>query len=150
MSKQPIIGIDLGTTNSCAAIVEGDNYQVKLVPYKGGEYTIPSVFAIDDKANELIGYEAKRQWQLNPKNTVYGAKRLVGRSYRSDIVDSMRQLVAYNIRPGNRNDVVLDVGKREFTLQEISGRILGKIRDVASNYLNVPVRRAVVTVPAYF
>jgi molecular chaperone DnaK len=150
MQKEPIIGIDLGTTNSCAAVVEGDNHQVKLIPYKGGEYTIPSIFAIDDKGNELIGYEAKRQWQLNPKNTVYGAKRLVGRSYRSEVVDSMRKSVAYSVRPGKKNDVVLDVGKKEFSLQDISGRILNKIRDVASNYLRVPVNRAVVTVPAYF
>ena len=57
---------------------------VKLIPYKGGDYTIPSIFAIDDKGNELIGHEAKRQWQLNPRNTVYGSKRLMGRSYKSD------------------------------------------------------------------
>src|SRR4051812_9523586 len=149
MNKEPIIGIDLGTTNSCAAIVEGDG-NVKLIPYKGGEYTIPSIFAIDDKGNELIGYEAKRQWQLNPRNTVYGAKRLVGRAYKSEIVETMAKVVQYPIRPGSKNDVVIDVAKKEFSLQEISAKILNKIRDVASNYLRVPVRRAVVTVPAYF
>ncbi len=150
MPKEIIIGIDLGTTNSCAAIVEGDNQSVKLIPYKGGEYTIPSIFAIDDKGNELIGYEAKRQWQLNPKNTVYGAKRLVGRSFKTDVVDTMKKVVAYSIRSSNKGDVILDVGKKEFSLQEISARILNKIRDVASNYLRSPVKRAVVTVPAYF
>ena len=67
------------------AIVE-DSGNVKLIPYKGGEYTIPSIFAIDDKGNELIGYEAKRQWQLNPRNTIYGAKRLVGKPFGSDVV----------------------------------------------------------------
>ncbi|OJT22407.1 2-alkenal reductase [Archangium sp. Cb G35] len=149
MHKDPIIGIDLGTTNSCAAIVE-DGGNVKLIPYKGGEYTIPSIFAIDDKGNELIGYEAKRQWQLNPKNTIYGSKRLVGRGYKSDIVDAMKKVVAYSVRPGKKNDVVLDVGKKEFSLQEISAKILNKIRDVAANYLKTPIRRAVVTVPAYF
>ncbi|MBI3183894.1 MAG: Hsp70 family protein [Myxococcales bacterium] len=151
--KDIIIGIDLGTTNSCAAIVEGDNIgipQVKLIPYKGGEYTIPSVFAIDDKGNELIGYEAKRQWQLNPKNTIYGAKRLVGRSYRSDIVETWQKAVAYAVRPGKKNDVVIDIAKREFSMQEVSAKILNKIRDVASNHLKTPVKRAVVTVPAYF
>jgi molecular chaperone DnaK len=151
--KDPIIGIDLGTTNSCAAIVEGDDRgipQVKLIPYKGGEYTIPSIFAIDDKGNELIGYEAKRQWQLNPKNTIYGAKRLVGRSFRSEIVETMKKVVAYTVRPGSKNDVVIDVGKKEFGMQDISAKILNKIRDVASAYLGVPVKRAVVTVPAYF
>jgi molecular chaperone DnaK len=149
MNKDPIIGIDLGTTNSCAAIVE-DGGNVKLIPYKGGEYTIPSIFAIDDKGNELIGYEAKRQWQLNPKNTIYGAKRLVGRPFQSEIVASMKQSVAYTMRPGKKNDVVLDVGKKEFSLQEVSAKILNKIRDVAANYLKTPIKRAVVTVPAYF
>ncbi|WP_223646384.1 Hsp70 family protein [Corallococcus sp. EGB] len=149
MHKEPIIGIDLGTTNSCAAIVE-DSGNVKLIPYKGGEYTIPSIFAIDDKGNELIGFEAKRQWQLNPRNTVYGAKRLVGVNYSSDVVGVMKKSVAYNMRAGAKNDVTLDVGKKEFTLQEISAKILGKIRDVASNYLKTPIKRAVVTVPAYF
>ncbi|NOK32096.1 2-alkenal reductase [Corallococcus exercitus] len=149
MHKEPIIGIDLGTTNSCAAIVE-DSGNVKLIPYKGGEYTIPSIFAIDDKGNELIGFEAKRQWQLNPRNTVYGAKRLVGVNYSSDVVGVMKKSVAYNMRAGAKNDVTLDVGKKEFTLQEISAKILGKIRDVAANYLKTPIKRAVVTVPAYF
>ncbi|MFL5320048.1 MAG: Hsp70 family protein, partial [Myxococcaceae bacterium] len=93
---------------------------------------------------------AKRQWQLNPRNTVYGAKRLVGRGYKSDIVEAMTKVVQYPIRPGSKNDVVIDVAKKEFSLQEISAKILNKIRDVASNYLRVPVRRAVVTVPAYF
>ncbi|MBN8231929.1 Hsp70 family protein [Corallococcus macrosporus] len=149
MHKEPIIGIDLGTTNSCAAIVE-DSGNVKLIPYKGGEYTIPSIFAIDDKGNELIGFEAKRQWQLNPRNTVYGAKRLVGLNFSSEVVGTMKKSVAYNMRPGSKNDVTLDVGKKEFTLQEISAKILGKIREVASNYLKTPIKRAVVTVPAYF
>ncbi|WP_257446893.1 Hsp70 family protein [Archangium lipolyticum] len=149
MHKDPIIGIDLGTTNSCAAIVE-DGGNVKLIPYKGGEYTIPSIFAIDDKGNELIGYEAKRQWQLNPKNTIYGSKRLVGRPFKSDVVEAMKKVVAYSVRPGKKSDVVLDVGKKEFSLQEISAKILNKIRDVAANYLKTPIKRAVVTVPAYF
>ena len=93
MSK--IIGIDLGTTNSCAAIVE--NGAVKLIPYKGGEFIIPSIFAIDDKGNELIGHEAKRQWQLNPRNTVYASKRLIGRSFNSEVVGLMQETVAYEM-----------------------------------------------------
>src|SRR5947199_6645782 len=111
MSK--IIGIDLGTTNSCAAIVEKEG-QVKLIPYKGGEFIIPSIFAIDEKGNELIGHEAKRQWQLNPRNTVYAAKRLVGRSYASDVVYFIKKKTAYEMHAGERNDVVLDVGHKNF------------------------------------
>jgi molecular chaperone DnaK len=149
MQKDPIIGIDLGTTNSCAAVA-GEDGTVKLIPYKGGDYTVPSIFAVDDKGNELIGHEAKRQWQLNPRNTVYGAKRLMGRSYKSDVVETMRKVVGYSVKPGDKNDVVIDVAHREYSLQEVSARILNKIRDVASNYLRTPVKRAVVTVPAYF
>jgi molecular chaperone DnaK len=147
MSK--IIGIDLGTTNSCAAIVEKTG-QVKLIPYKGGDFIIPSIFAIDEKGNELIGHEAKRQWQLNPRNTVYAAKRLVGRSFSSDVVAEMQKQVAYEMKPGERNDVVLDVGNKHFRLAEISAKILNKIRGVAQDYLGEKVARAVVTVPAYF
>jgi molecular chaperone DnaK len=143
-----IIGIDLGTTNSCAAIVENDT--VKLIPYKGGEFIIPSIFAIDDKGNELIGHEAKRQWQLNPRNTVYAAKRLIGRSFASEVVSLMQKTVAYDMKPGERNDVVLDVGHKNFRLAEISAKILNKIRVVAQDYLGEKVSRAVVTVPAYF
>jgi molecular chaperone DnaK len=144
-----IIGIDLGTTNSCAAIVEKEG-QVKLIPYKGGDFIIPSIFAIDDKGNELIGHEAKRQWQLNPRNTIYAAKRLVGRSFSSDVVSLMQKTVAYEMKPGERNDVVLDVGHKNFRLAEISAKILNKIRVVAQDYLGEKVTRAVVTVPAYF
>ncbi len=154
MAKETIIGIDLGTTNSCAAIVDGEKDgvpTVKLVPYKGGDYTIPSIYAVDDKGNELIGYEAKRQWQLNPRNTIYGAKRLVGRSFSSDIVETMKKVVPYNMRPSQDNkEVVIDVAKKSLDMQEVSARLLNKIRDVASNYLGFPVHKAVVTVPAYF
>src|SRR5512141_383028 len=149
LGPDTIIGIDLGTTNSCAAVAERDG-TVKLIPYKGGEFIIPSIFAIDDKGNELIGHEAKRQWQLNPRNTVYAAKRLVGRSYSSEVVELMRKTVAYELKAGERNDVVLDVGQKNFRLAEISAKILNKIRVVAQDYLGEKVTRAVVTVPAYF
>src|SRR5438045_5883730 len=92
-----IIAADLGTTNSCAAVVEGTAHEVKLIPYRGGEYTIPSIFAIDEKGNELVGHEAKRQWQLNPKNTVYGSKRLVGKQYDQQTVDKIHEYFAYEI-----------------------------------------------------
>jgi molecular chaperone DnaK len=143
-----IIGIDLGTTNSCAAIYE--NGAVKLIPYKGGEFIIPSIFAIDEKGNELIGHEAKRQWQLNPRNTIYASKRLVGRSFSSDVVDLMKKTVAYEVKPGDRNDVVLDVGKKSFRLSDVAAKILNRIRGVAQDYFSERVQRAVVTVPAYF
>ena len=85
-----IIGIDLGTTNSCCAYVD-DEGNVRLIPARGGETTIPSIFAIDDKGNELLGYEAKRQWLLNPTKTIYGAKRLMGRDPSSNFVAKMKE-----------------------------------------------------------
>jgi molecular chaperone DnaK len=145
-----MIGIDLGTTNSCAAVVQGDDGKVTLIPYKGGDYTIPSVYAIDDKGNELIGYEAKRQWQLNPCNTIYASKRLIGRSPKDDVVNTMRAVVAYNVKPGNQNDVLIECANKDMRMVDVAAKILNKIRTVASDYLRVPIHRAVVTVPAYF
>jgi molecular chaperone DnaK len=152
MEKLPpdtIIGIDLGTTNSCGAVAYGDG-QVKLIPYKGGDYTIPSIYAIDDKGNELIGHEAKRQWQLNPTNTLYATKRLIGRAPKDEVVESVQRSVQFHVHPGDQNDVALECHGRTFHVPEISAKILAKIRDVASDHLGFKVRRAVVTVPAYF
>lgn len=144
-----IIGIDLGTTNCAAAVALGDG-QVKLIPYKGGEYLIPSVYAIDDKGHELIGHDAKRQWQLNPRNTLYATKRLIGRAPKDDVVDTVQRSVQYRIHAGAAHDVELDCQGRTFHVHEVSARILAKIRDVASDFLGFKARRAVVTVPAYF
>jgi molecular chaperone DnaK len=144
-----IIGIDLGTTNSCAAVAFG-NGQVKLIPYKGGDYTVPSIFAIDDKGNELIGHEAKRQWQLNPRNTLYATKRLIGRAPKDEVVDTVLRTVQYQVHDGGENDMAVDCHGRTFHVHEISSKILAKIRDVASDHLGFRVTRAVVTVPAYF
>ncbi len=149
LSPDTIIGIDLGTTNSCGAVAHGDA-EVKLIPYKGGDYTIPSVFAIDDKGNELIGHEAKRQWQLNPKNTLYATKRLIGRAPKDEVVETVLRTVQYQVHAGHQNDVAVDCHGRSFQIHEISAKILAKIRDVASDHLGFKVRRAVVTVPAYF
>src|SRR6266568_3367554 len=121
-----IIGIDLGTTNSCGAVAYGDG-QVKLIPYKGGDYTIPSIYAIDDKGNELIG-----------------------RAPKDEVVETMQRSVQYRLHAGQDNDVALDCHGRTFPVHEISSKILAKIRDVASDHLGFRVSRAVVTVPAYF
>ena len=121
-----IIGIDLGTTNSCCAYVD-DEGNVKLIPAKGGETTIPSIFAIDDKGNELLGFEAKRQWLLNPTKTIYGAKRLVGRDPSSNFVEKMKEYFPYDIKAGPSGNVVIPVGDTEMDLVEISARILNKI-----------------------
>jgi molecular chaperone DnaK len=144
-----IIGVDLGTTNSCCAVVEDDG-NVKIIPYRGGETTIPSIFAIDDKGNELVGHEAKRQWLLNPQRTVYGAKRLIGREFQSGFVNKMGEYFAYEMKPGQQGNVVIPIGDDEFNLAQVSAKILNTIRTVAADYLQKPIHRAVVTVPAYF
>ncbi len=144
-----IVGIDLGTTNSCAAVATGGGV-VKLIPYKGGDYIIPSIFAIDDKGHELIGHDAKRQWQLNPVNTLYATKRLIGRSPKDDVVETVQRAVQYHVRGGTENAVELDCHGRTFQVHDVAAKILAKIREVASDHLGFKVRRAVVTVPAYF
>jgi molecular chaperone DnaK len=148
-SPETIIGIDLGTTNSCAAVASAEG-QVQLIPYKGGDYIIPSIFAIDDKGNELIGHEAKRQWQLNPRNTLYATKRLIGRTPRDEVVETVQHSVQYAVHAGTERDVAVNCHGKEFHVHEVSAKILAKIRDVASDHLGFRVRRAVVTVPAYF
>ena len=142
------IGIDLGTTNSCAAIFE--NGRPRLITYKGGETTIPSVFAIDEQGNRLVGHEAKRQAQLNPSNTVYGAKRLMGRNYHSKTIDKIRQVFTYELREGEQSEVLIKVKDQIFTLEQISAAILRKIKEVAEESLGEQVDQAVITVPAYF
>src|SRR5512136_897441 len=119
LGPDTIIGIDLGTTNSCAAVAYGDG-QVKLIPYKGGDSIIPSIFAIDDKGNELIGHEAKRQWQLNPRNTLYATKRLIGRSPIDDVVESVQRSVQYRVQAGQRNDVEVHCHGRAFQVAEVA------------------------------
>lgn len=146
-----IIGIDLGTTNSCAAVVEGVEQRVKLIPYRGGSYTIPSIYAVDDKGNELVGHDAKRQWQLNPKNTIYGSKRLMGREYDRETVDRIHNHFVYDIQEATQDHgVQVEVKGKQLSLPDVASKILLKIRDVAADYLQEPISRAVVTVPAYF
>ncbi|MFN7145815.1 MAG: Hsp70 family protein, partial [Myxococcota bacterium] len=142
------IGIDLGTTNSCAAIVE--NGKPRVITYKGGSTTIPSVFAISDKGERLVGHDAKRQAQLNPQNTVAAAKRLIGRNFHSKTIEKIRQVFTYELVEGESNEVLVKVKDQVFTLEQISAAILRKIKDVAEESLAADVDQAVITVPAYF
>jgi len=142
------IGIDLGTTNSCAAEIE-DN-QPKIIMYKGGNYTIPSLFAIDESGKTLVGHDAKKQALVNPQNTVLGAKRLLGRNFHSKAVEKIRQVFTYDMVEDGAGDVVIKVKDETFTLEQISAEILRKIKEVAEEYLKDDVTHAVITVPAYF
>ena len=116
------IGIDLGTTNSCAAIMELG--RPRVLTYKGGATTIPSVFAIDEKGQRLVGHEAKKQAQLNPQNTVMAAKRLIGRNFHSKTIDKIRQVFTYELLEGDNSEVLIKVKDQVFTLEQISAAIL--------------------------
>ncbi len=142
------IGIDLGTTNSCAAVVE--NGKPRVITYKGGQSTIPSVFAIDEKGDRLVGHDAKKQAQLNPTNTVAAAKRLIGRNYHSKTIEKVKQVFTYELVEGESSEVLIKVRDQIFTLEQISSAILRKIREVAEESLETEVDQAVSTVPAYF
>lgn len=144
-----IIGIDLGTTNSCAAIVD-ENGKPKVVSDTGGSFTIPSVVAINDKGDRLVGQQAKRQALINPLNTVWGAKRLIGRDYQSKTMQKIKDHFTYELVEGDNSDVLIKLRDEVYGLDEISALLLDNIRNTAQDRLEQEVVGAVVTVPAYF
>jgi molecular chaperone DnaK len=143
-----VIGIDLGTTNSCVAVVE--NGQVTVIPNSGGYKTTPSMFAITQDGKRLVGHLAKRQAVTNAKATVYAAKRLIGRRFDSDEVQKSIELCPYEILRGPNDDPRVQIAGKTFTVPEISAAVLREMRRVAEEYLGEPVKEAVITVPAYF
>jgi len=142
------IGIDLGTTNSCAAVIQ--NNQPKIIMYRGGSYTIPSLFAIDEGGRMLVGHDAKKQAALNPQDTVFAPKRLIGRTFRSEQVEKIRQLFTYDMAEGDDGEILIQMKDQVFDLRQVSAEILKKIKEVAESYLEEEVNNAVITVPAYF
>jgi len=140
-----IIGIDLGTTNSCVAVMEAG--KPKVIPSAEGKNTIPS--AVEPVKN-LVGEVAKRQMILNPENTVYSIKRLMGRKVSEPEVDKTKKLVPYAIKAGKNEMAVVEIGGKTYTPQEISAMILRKTKADAESYLGEKVTEAVITVPAYF
>jgi len=142
------IGIDLGTTNSCAAMI--DSGKPRMITYKGGSTTIPSVFAIDESGRELVGQDAKKQAQLNPTQTVMASKRLIGRNFHSKVIDKVRQIFTYELVEGDEDQVLIRIRDQVYTLEQISAAILRKIKEVAEEALGEEVDQAVITVPAYF
>lgn len=142
------IGIDLGTTNSCAALIEGG--KPKVITYRNGQKTIPSVFAIDKSGNRLVGEEAQAQASANPEATVAASKRLIGRNYGSKQMESMKQVFTYELVEGESSEVLIKVKDQVFTLEQISAAILSRIRDNAEDAIGETVDKAVITVPAYF
>jgi molecular chaperone DnaK len=142
------IGIDLGTTNSCAAFV--DNGKPKVITYRDGSRTIPSMFAIDKKGNRLVGEEARAQQTANPENTIAASKRLIGRSFGSNAMEKMQQVFTYELVEGESSEVLIKVADQVFTLEQISAAILRRIKVQAEDALDDDVDQAVITVPAYF
>jgi molecular chaperone DnaK len=143
-----VIGIDLGTTNSCVAVMEDG--QPVVIPNTGGYRTTPSYFAVADDGKRLVGHLAKRQAITNSANTIYNAKRLIGRGFDSPEAQRLRSLCPYEIVEGPNNDCRVEVSGRVYTIPEISAIVLREMKRVAEEYLGEPVEQAVITVPAYF
>jgi molecular chaperone DnaK len=145
---EKVIGIDLGTFNSCVAVVEGGTPIV--IANRGGYKTTPSMVAITEAGKRLVGHIAKRQAVTNAENTVYAVKRLIGRKYDNNQVQNARDTVAYRIVQGPHNDPRLQLREKVYSVPEISAMILQEMKLIAEDYLGTEVIKAVVTVPAYF
>ncbi|MDQ2976238.1 MAG: molecular chaperone DnaK [Acidobacteriota bacterium] len=142
------IGIDLGTTNCCVAVLEGG--AVQIVPNKEGGRTTPSVVGFTDKGERLVGQIAKRQAVTNAANTVYAVKRLIGRKYNSREVQRMRETSAFEIVDSPNGDARVRVQGRSYSPPELSGIVLQRLKAAAEDFLGEPVTDAIITVPAYF
>src|SRR4051812_9724443 len=141
-----VIGIDLGTTNSCMAVLEGG--EPTVLPNAEGGRTTPSVVAFTKDGQRLVGAPAKRQQVTNPENTIFSIKRFMGRKF--DEVSEEMKIVPYQVVQGSNADVTVKVGDKDYTPQEISAMILQKLKTDAEAFLGETVNDAVITVPAYF
>lgn len=145
-SMSKIIGIDLGTTNSCVAVMEGKN--TKVLANQEGDRTTPSIVGFDDKEQVLVGNLAKRQAVMNPENTVFSAKRLIGRRYGE--LGDIKENLPYNVVEGKDKSINIDIRGKNYSAPEISAHVLRKLKQTAEDYLGTTVTEAVITVPAYF
>ncbi|AMR68209.1 MULTISPECIES: molecular chaperone DnaK [Pseudomonadaceae] len=143
-----IIGIDLGTTNSCVAILENGN--VKVIENAEGTRTTPSIIAYTNDGEILVGQSAKRQAVTNPHNTLYAVKRLIGRRFEEDVVQKDIKMVPYKIAKADNGDAWVEVKGQKMAPPQISAEVLKKMKKTAEDYLGEPVTEAVITVPAYF
>ena len=143
-----VLGIDLGTTNSCMAIIEGG--EPKIIPNAEGQNTTPSIVAFTDKGEMLVGQSAKRQSVTNPKKTIFSIKRLIGRRFESKQAQEAKKILPYEIVPDINGACRVKIDSKEYTPQEISAFILQKMKKDGEEYLGEKITDAVVTVPAYF
>ena len=144
----PIIGIDLGTTNSCVAVIQGG--EPTVIHNQEGGRTTPSMVSYNTHGEVIVGAAAKRQAVTNPRNTLYGIKRLIGRRHRSTQVDELRRMMPYTIIEAQNGDAWVRIGEKDYSPQEISAHVLEKMKRIAEEYLGEQVAEAIVTVPAYF
>jgi len=143
-----VIGIDLGTTNSCIAILEGG--KPRVIASREGSRTTPSIVAFTTRGERLVGQIAKRQALTNPQNTIYAVKRLIGRKFDSPEVAKARQIVPYDIVSSDNGDARIRAREKDYSPPEISAFLLSRLKEMAEDYLGSEVSEAVITVPAYF
>ncbi|HEX2256386.1 MAG TPA: Hsp70 family protein, partial [Afifellaceae bacterium] len=143
-----VIGIDLGTTNSCVAVMDGKN--AKVIENSEGGRTTPSIVAFTADGERLVGQPAKRQAVTNPKRTIFAVKRLIGRRFEDPTVKEDQKLVPYKIVRADNGDAWVDVDGQKYSPSQISAFILQKMKETAESYLGEKVEKAVITVPAYF
>ena len=143
-----IIGIDLGTTNSCVAVLDGDS--AKVIENAEGGRTTPSIIAYTDDGETLVGQAAKRQAVTNPENTLYAIKRLIGRRFKDDVVQKDIKMVPYKISEADNGDAWVEVKGKKMAPPQVSAEVLKKMKKTAEDYLGEAVTEAVITVPAYF
>ena len=143
-----IIGIDLGTTNSCVSVLDGGD--ARVIENSEGDRTTPSIIAYTDNGEILVGQNAKRQAVTNPTNTVFAVKRLIGRKFKDDVVQKDIKMVPYNIAAAPNGDAWIEVNEEQLAPPQISAEILKKMKKTAEEYLGEDISEAVITVPAYF
>jgi len=146
MSK--VIGIDLGTTNSCIALMDGK--EAKVIENAEGVRTTPSIVGFTDSGERLVGQPAKRQAVTNPENTLFAIKRLIGRRFDDPLTEKDKELVSYSIVAGDSGDAWVEAGGKKYSPSQVSAFILGKMKETAESFLGEEVTQAVITVPAYF
>src|SRR5437867_5116051 len=143
-----VIGIDLGTTNCCVAVLEGGVPQV--IPNKDGGRTTPSIVGFTEKGERLVGQIAKRQAVTNPRNTIHAVKRLIGRKFQSPEVANALRFLPYEVTEAANGDVRVRVRDRDYSPPEISAMVLAKLKEMAEEFLEDEISEAIITVPAYF
>jgi molecular chaperone DnaK len=148
MTMSKVIGIDLGTTNSCIALMDGK--EAKVIENAEGVRTTPSIVGFTDSGERLVGQPAKRQAVTNPENTLFAIKRLIGRRYDDPLTEKDKGMVPFKIVSGDSGDAWVEAAGKKYSPSQVSAFTLQKMKETAESYLGEEVTQAVITVPAYF